>query len=529
MLLMSLGVLLSAQAAVPTDTAPGLVPPVQCGMPAFVGLERPELVDAHLLDVARPPSSDKLLRDAYGVTANELLTDNFVFRWGNSGGVTTAEVERLAAAFEETWLIEIDTQGHPLPTGADTWRFNVYIGSSGGGTPTDGGAAGYFWYDSNGWPMIVVGAGTLDNGDYADITAAHEFYHAIQGGTDRYPYEGDSAWFWEASATWASATVYPDNLNYASFLFGYAFLPHYPANYFNYADSWNVEDYYQYGAFILPLHLTELTADRSLVREVWTDDGPESDPLSMLQRLMDDRGLDFDEAFLDHAARMATLDYEHENAYQAVLDGYARHFSESDNVVADEVDGSTGGLIDGPSALSPYRYGYNAIRIDPGDAERLTIEVVGESTGSRGNVAYWGGRVVVEDGRDRTYAPVDFDGTDGTATVSGLNGETVWLVVSPWSRETRDFDRETFSYQYSVTADGEEPVDPGDTGEPEDTGDTDVPDDSGTPGSEDSGPLEVGTAQPATFDKEGGCSSVGLLGGGLWTVGLLAVARRREG
>jgi len=280
-------------------------PDVQCGMTAYVGAERPTFVNGHLLDVPRPPSSEKLLRDAYEVTANQMLTDNFALRWGNSGGVTHTKITQLADAFEEAWAIYIDEEDHPLPIGADTYRLNVYIGDSGNGAPDGNGAKGYFWYDSEGWPMIVVAADTLEDPDSADITATHELYHAIQAATERFTYEDDSAWFWEASATWAAATVYPDNIWHASNLFAYAFLPHYPANYFNYADSTDVQDFYQYGAFILPLHLTEVAADRSLVREVWTDTGPEGDPLSVLIRLMDERGLDFNEAFLDHAARMA--------------------------------------------------------------------------------------------------------------------------------------------------------------------------------------------------------------------------------
>lgn len=492
------------------------------------------MLDRELLEVAegervRPPSTDKSLRDAYNVIENELLTDNFVFRWGNSGGVSVSEVERLAAAFEEAWSVEIDTQGHPLPDGADTYRFNVYIGSSGGGTPNDGGAAGYFWYDSRGWPMIVVGANTLDNPPYADITAAHEFYHAIQGGTDRYPYEGDSAWFWEASATWASATVYPDNLNYASFLFGYAYLPHYAANYFNYADSWAVEDYYQYGAFILPLHLTELVADRALVREVWTDSGPERDPLSMLIRLLDERGVDFNEAFLDHAARMATLDYDQEASYEAALDGYESYFSESANVVAADVrNGDTDGFVDGPRGLELYRYGYNSIRIDGDGADALTLKVRGASEGSRSNPAEWGARVVVEDGRTRTYVAMDFDGTEGEVTVTGLTDETVWLVVSAWTAETEDFDRETFEYSYSVAPDGEDPTEPDDTGDPQDTGETDTTDDTVPTGSGDSGTPAMGSSEAQKLDAKASGCSVAALSGGAWTLGLLAVARRRR-
>jgi len=525
--------LLASVSTASTGLPPGIVPPVRCGTPAFADLEMPELVPEPL-PVPRPPSSDKLERDAYDVTDNELITENFAFRWGTRGGVTTAEVEDLAEAFEDAWLEEIHIQGHPVPTGADDYLFNVYIGDSGGGTPSGYGAAGYFTSDSRGWPMVVVAAGTLDDRDYADITAAHEFYHAIQGGTDRYPYSGDSAWFWEASATWASATVYPSNIYYASFMFGYAFLPHYPVNYFNYADSWNVEDYYQYGAFIVPLHLSEITADRDLIREVWTDSGPESDPLSMLQSLLDDRGMSFDDAFLDHAARMATFDYPEGDGYEMMANYYASSFSESDNMVADEVGPEgTDGFTAGPRSLRPYRYGYNAIEVDIGDAESIEVVIDGDEEGSRGSNATWGAKLVVVDRRDRTYVDFDWDDTTGTVSVDGLDGETVWIVVAPWTRQTRYFDSETFEYRYSVAFGEDDPVEPGDTGdtgEPvEDTGepveDTDEPvasdDDTAT---DDTEPVDGGSGP----GKATTCSTVSAAGA--WTVvlGMLGAAGRRR-
>ncbi len=299
--------------------------------------------------------------------------------------------------------------------------------------------------------MVVVGASTLDDPEYADITAAHEFYHAIQGATERYAYAGDSAWFWEASATWASSTVYPGNLNYATFLFSYAYLPHYPVNFFDYPTRGELPEFYQYGSFIVPFHLAEITADRELIRDVWTARAPADDPLSMLQLLMDERGLSFEEAFLDHAARMATFDYPDGDAYADYVNAYERYYSESGNTVAAEVDPEgTGGQIDGPAGLEPYRYGYNAIRIDIGAASQVAVEVHGAAQGSRRSAAQWGAKLVVATRSARTYHDVAFDEHVGSATLTGLDGQTVWLVVAPWTSETRYFDTETFAYRYSV-------------------------------------------------------------------------------
>ena len=459
---MSIPIWLSVALAHGAERPPGITPPVRCGTPAFIDLEVPEPAPVPRADRLE---SGKATRDAYRVTANVYETDNFVFRWGSGGGVTTAEVERLAEAFEDSWLEQVDLQGHPVPYGADDFLFNVYIGGSGGGTPSDGGAAGYFSSDPEGWPMVVVGASTLDDPDYADITAAHEFYHAIQGATGRYSYSGDSAWFWEASATWASATVYPANFNYAAFLFSYAYLPHYAVNFFDYPTRGELPEYYQYGAFIVPFHLAEITADRALIRDVWTARSPAADPLSMLQELMAERGLSFDAAFLDHAARMATYDYPDGDAYARYVDAYERYYEESSNTVAAEVDpGGTGGQLAGPAGLEPYRYGYNAIRIDIGRASQVAVEVEGDARGSRRSEAQWGARLVVATRSTRSYHDVEFDGQTGSATLTGLDGQTVWLVVVPWTSETRHFDAETFAYRYSVTVGTDDPLEPGDSG-----------------------------------------------------------------
>ena len=78
-------------------------------------------------------------------------------------------------SFEYAWDIEINQLGYELPTSADTYLFNVYIGDSGGGTP---GGYGLCWifhrFDNQGYPMIVIAKQTVTDQDYMDFTIAHE-------------------------------------------------------------------------------------------------------------------------------------------------------------------------------------------------------------------------------------------------------------------------------------------------------------------------------------------------------------------
>jgi hypothetical protein len=484
-------------------------PPLPCG--TLERLQAGGLVNRSL--PAPPPAAEKALRDAYGMSGNERTSENFVVRWGSLGGVTEAEVDRLLTAFEAAWAEEIGVQGHPLPLGADAWRFNVYIGDSGGGAPSGYGSAGYFYNDDEGQPMVVVAASTLDDPDYADITAAHEFYHAIQGGVNRYSYEGDSAWYWEATATWASATVYPDNLYYASFLFAFALLPHRPVNFFDYPDSGKLQEYFQYGAFLFPFDLTELQADRLLIQETWTDDGRVDDPLAVLADKLASRGIDLNEAWLDAMARLTVLDYPEGRAYSRLVDGYADYYDEeaAASLLGPVGPEGSGGVVEAPDDTRPYRYGHNVLKLRP-EGVALTVTIEGDPVGDAGSPATWGGRVIVDDGGAYFYSPLVFEGTTATFTTEGLVGdETYWVVVGPWTESSRKFDEEQFAWRYTVTAPETE-----DTGDPVDTAGEETP----APVADSGG--DEGKAAC-------GCASTGApLSSGALALALLASRRRRR-
>jgi len=450
-----------------------------------------------------PPSTEKLERDDYGVTAHEYSTANFVIRWGNSGGVSTTEVERLATAFEAAWTEEIGTQGHPPPGGAETYKFNIYIGDSGGGTPSGYGAGGYFNYDGEGWPMVVVAADTLNSPEFADITAAHEFYHAIQGVTGRYYYDDLDGWFWEATATWASATVYPDNENYAVFLFGYALFPYYPVNFFDYYDTGALQEYFQYGAFIWPWFLTEQVADRELIRDAWLDATSEPDPLEVLRALLDDRGIDLNEAWLDHIAANATWDYPMSDTLTDGVNDWAGSSEGLAMTVAEIGRNGTSGWEVGPAEFAPYRYGSNRIALPAGNEGVYRIEIQGDTRGDARSPAAWGARVVLRQGDSRTVYDLPFDGVEGTLDISGLEDvEEAWLVIGAWTSSNRNWDTETFGYSYRVTHNPEDAGTDGGADGADGATDGGGGTDGGTDGGEGGGP-SGDTGAPAGGEEGG--------------------------
>ncbi len=500
-----------ALASVPHPSVPPM--PAWCGTPAMAA-ERPwDSARPAMLQSPPPPpdGEEKLLRDAFGVTANELLSTNFVVRWGDEGDIDPADVQVLLDALESAWVELIDVQGHPIPSGSDTYRYNVYISGTGDNTPDAMGShtSGYFTLDDAGWPMLVISTFAFEDTDQASVVGAHELYHAIQHATERFSSGGDAVWFIEASAVWASSTVFPEFAHwYSDVAFGYIYLTRFPLNFYHEPDRLGAVEVYAYGAHLFLVHVSELYADRTVIRDVWTAPDPERDPIAMLQRLLDERGMSFDDAFLDHAAHMATLDVPNRDAYVAWLEELSGRFPQEASRIAAEVGPEgTGGWVPGPVDLEPYRYGFNAIRIDIGDANTLDVSIEGDADGSHRSEAVWGAKLVVEDGDTRTYVDVDFSGNTGGATVDGLSGETVWLVVAPWSEQYRLYDVETFTYQYQVTLSTTAPS----------------PDDSAAPTSDTA-------AADAPGPAKGGCSCDATAGTGLWWLalaGLFVGGRRR--
>jgi hypothetical protein len=468
--------------------------------------------------VARPAMDDpgeRDERDAFGVL-NSARSEHFVVRWGPREP-TEAQVARLLTAFEDSWSVFVDELDHTRPFGTDTYRFNVYVGDSGGNAPPGFGAAGYYTVDEEGYPYVVVSGGVLLDPGYADITAAHEFYHAIQGSSLRYDYdpEGPAAWFWEASATWAATEVYAggsyDALG-ATFLFGYAFLPHRRIELFDYPDSGATQEFHQYGAFVFPLHVADRLEDPMVVRDVWEVGGGGNDPLLALERAIDARGGDLEALWHDHIARNVTWDYPAGEAYREHVAFYEGQLPEGPDLVAARIPPQgTDVWVSGPSRLAPERFGSNTLVLSQPLDTTYTLRLEGEATGSAGTPARWGATVVLDRGDGAPeYLPLDM--VDGRAEqVLQDLGDVQQLAVTvgvTTDGRPRTWASETYTYRYRL--------DQG-TGDPGDPDDPDDPADPVAPGDPDEGA------------RVGGCGCDGTGGGAAWLAlaGLMALRRRR--
>ena len=406
-----------------------------------------------------PPGVGKAERDLYALP-NVTTSEHFAVRWGSAGSVEQADIDRVVGSLERSWAEEVEALEMTPPYGTDAWLFNVYIGDTGDGAPSASGVYGYYTLDDNGWPMVVLGQDALAASDETLTTIPHEFFHALQDAADTYAYSGESAWYWEATATWMESVVYPSDPNYAVFLFGFAYLPHYPLSFFDYYDTGAFQELYQYGAFIFPRYVAEQIASPETIIETWTDPMGHDEPLGALSER-----IDLEAAITSFTAHNAVWDYADGDTYTWYLDYYATlpEYGSYDHRIADTVaPGGTDGWRLPPAETLPGRYGYNVIDVPMVGLDTPWISLAGDASGSAGSPVRWALTVVEPDGPIYHALPIS---PEQTSFPLDLSGDAVKVVVTALADSAAE--GETFSYRYALGAAPEQSIEDGDT---EDTG-----------------------------------------------------------
>lgn len=400
-----------------------------------------------------PPLPDvKLTRDPYNLY-HSVESDNFVIRWGD--GINESAATRMLDAFEEAWNKEIVQYGYPQPRFTETYKMNVYVGDSDPNAPQIYSAPAYQTNDSEGVPMIVMSPWLIDY-DAGHITAAHEFFHAVQFAIGTYSYTGSGAWYFEATAQWMEQIVYAGDLDWTSVVFGLAYIPHRSLDYFVSAtdSEWEVENYHQYAAAIWVKYLSDEVADVPFIKDTWTETGTSNDPLAVTYDLLAERyGLDGYTVFFDFAARNAVWDYQEQ---AAIVEGLEDHQDDYiDQRVSRVVLGKTDGMVNGNAAVTPERYGTNYIEITDLEGDDLHLVFEGTGAGDQGSEPQWNVDFVFGRGLHGAYTRVDMpDKRTADVWLEGLadpDTEPLWMVVSVVSDDR--VPRETFSYQFSLETD----------------------------------------------------------------------------
>src|SRR3990170_4084365 len=204
-------------------------------------------VEGHLRKTANL-SAGKVAKGVH-VLPNWVETAHFSIEWGNhlensDGGRDSVRiincskrltglscagipdvVDNWADYFEEVWEKEIDTLGYIEPTGTQSYLYDIYIANTGDPitgndddeTPSLGtnylGITTTYSSASDPSSYIIVN-GYVRNAHTMMITAAHEFFHAIQFSYPSDWFSHENRWWIESTATWMEEIVYDDVNSY---------------------------------------------------------------------------------------------------------------------------------------------------------------------------------------------------------------------------------------------------------------------------------------------------------------------------
>jgi uncharacterized protein DUF6055 len=229
--------------------------------------------------LARPTdgASDRL-GDGYTVAADKKCRNHVCIHWVPTTAdapPSTAWVNQNLRFMNKVWRTEVNELGYRRPV-ADRHRggnakFDVYLKELG-----SRGVYGYCAPERRapGQKWLASGYCVLDN-DFAEaqygappkrslrVTAAHEFFHAIQFAYDY----GEDPWLMESTATWMEERVADDvNDNRQYLPYGQVGAPGRPL------DLFNRQGFNQYGNWTFFEYLSQRFGSR-IVRQVWSRAG----------------------------------------------------------------------------------------------------------------------------------------------------------------------------------------------------------------------------------------------------------------
>jgi len=250
-------------------------------------------------------------------------------------------VNLCGIVLDSSWLVEVTQLGFTSPPSDSFYLFLPGSKDNGGDGKYDvyldnianTGTAGYTAPEttqtlgSRRWTSYLVLRNdySIYGGSFLDllrVTAAHEFFHAIQFGLDVYEYEyyppdtarfpGDTltpfkmAWL-EMSAVWAEEQVYDTINDYRGFLPSFLGLPWLSLKTFTYSfQNQYSTGYHPYGSCLWPIFLSERLGGAGVIKAIWdkcgqyTGDNAFNDPpsrKSATRQVLDSLGLGFEQTF----------------------------------------------------------------------------------------------------------------------------------------------------------------------------------------------------------------------------------------
>ncbi len=351
-------------------------------------------------------------------------------------------VELTESLVEQVWATEVVQYGYRAPKpdgnslnhGPDD-RIDVYladVGSDGlygycttddpnaGPTYPDGDVSAYCVLDNDFSPSQFPGTTTPSAA--LEVTAAHEFFHAVQFAYDFF----EDAWLIEGTAVWMEDEVYDDvDDNYQYLETSALQRPGVPLD-LGIHDFTNQLAGFQYGAFIFWRFLSESFETPDVIRRVWelADDsavGSDQYSLAAADSMLRERGTSFRAAFAAFGANNAAPSsfYEEGAAYPVPP-------------VARQATLANGRLTSaGEVRLDHLTTWYAAFRPGPGSGPtarlRVMLDLPRRGRGAEATL------VLVSRSGARTLIPFALDAAgDGARTVSFARSKvaTVLLVLT---------------------------------------------------------------------------------------------------
>jgi hypothetical protein len=262
--------------------APRLHPAVAGTLPyRDISLQLRDLVDAmpsmspadharaqRMRDLTVPPPSP----DCTGGTGSVIQTEHFCVHFTPTGGILSgpdatdpAWAQTTSDTLEHVYAYEVGTLGYRPPVNDGDGRTDV--------TLKDIGSQGYYGACQPATSDVKTQASCILDNDFSasqfpgptsplgdlEVTAAHEFFHAIQFGYNTY----QQRWLLEGSAVWMEDQVYPGVNDYLQYVRagGAIVNPRTPID---------TDDQSQwYAATLFWKFLSESRHDQSIVRQVW--------------------------------------------------------------------------------------------------------------------------------------------------------------------------------------------------------------------------------------------------------------------
>ena len=265
-------------------------------------------VQVHVPQVAAATSRENGKALHFQPLAGRLDTKNFSIQW-DGDAADTAMAGVAGEALEASWQALIVEQQWPLPVSTDEYLLPVYIDPSleDTGLTIEWEVPGF----SQGVPIIYLHPDSAANESFFRALAGHELHHAIQYAMrGQYSPENEEAWYWEASAEWASELAQPDLNIYAWSS------PYYSLRPWLRFDSF--EEYHQYGMFVLNAYLEEHVTGPGGMRAVWAISTDRPD-VGWDELLEESTGLTVEALWGGFVAAMAQEDLRESALYEEVV------------------------------------------------------------------------------------------------------------------------------------------------------------------------------------------------------------------